>query len=114
MTVVHLELARRLTFPAASLLHTEMGWRMRVVLSWQRLVRAGKVREMRRASPVWVAAERCRVRSLSVRYQSQVAAGGDWQSDGKRLRGQAYSWRAQEETARHLHVTSGAAAVIAR
>ena len=107
-------LARRLTFLAASLLRTELGWRMCVVLSWQRLVRAGKVRDMRRASPMWVAAERCRVHGLSERYQSQVAASGVWRTDNKRLRGCTYSWREQEEAVRQLSVTSGAAAVIAR
>ena len=112
--MVHLALARRLTFPTASLLHTELGWRMRVVLSWQRLVRAGKVREVRRASPMWVATERCRIHGLSVQYQSQVAADGVWQSANKRQRGQTYSWCEQEEAVRQMRVTSGAAVVIAR
>ena len=113
--LVHLTLARRLSIPRESLLYSEAGWRARVVLSWLRLVRAGKVRAARRVSPMWVAAERDRVRDLTVAYRAQTATeGGEWGSDAKRVRGQTYAWRAQAEVIGRLHVTSGAAAVIAR
>ena len=48
VTLVHLTLAHRLSIPRESLLYSEAGWRARVVLSWLRLVRAGKVRAARR------------------------------------------------------------------
>ena len=85
---------------------------MRVVLQWQRLVRAGKVRAIRRVSPMWESAERHRRRRLSERYRSQTMVGGVWQSNGKRARGQMYSWCEQEAAVRRMGVTSGAAAVI--
>jgi hypothetical protein len=112
--LVHFALARRLVLPEESVLYTELGWRMRVVLLWQRPVRAGKVGTARRGSPAWLAAERQRVHSLAERYRSQVTVDGDWQCSGKRARGQGYAWRTQDETASQLHVTSGAAAVISR
>ena len=112
--LVHLTLARRLSIPRESLLYSEAGWRVRVVLSWQRLVRAGKVRAARRCSPMWVAAERDRVHDLTAAYRAQTATEGEWRSDAKRARSQTYEWRAQAEVAGRLHVTSGAAAVIAQ
>ena len=115
VTLVHLTLARRLSIPQESLLYSEAGWCARVVLNWLRLVRAGKVRAARRVSPMWVAAEQDRVRDLTVAYRAQTATeGGEWGSDAKRVRGQSYEWRAQAEVIGRLHVTSGAAAVIAR
>ena len=114
VSMVHHTLARRLAFPSASLIFSEAGWRARMVLSWLRLVRAGKVRVMRRASPMWMAAERDRVRGQAETYRRQTAAEGEWQDGNKRMRGHAYGWGAQESVAARLGATSGAAAVVVR
>ena len=114
VSMVHHTLARRIAFPSESLLLSEAGWRVRMVLSWMRLVRAGKVRVMRRTSPAWMAAERDRVRSLEETYRRQTAADGEWQGGNKRMRGHVYGWGAQETVAARLGATSGAAAVVVR
>ena len=52
-------LARRLSFDTnGSMWTTEYGWQLRMLLAWQRLVRAGKVTQARRGSSVALA--RCR------------------------------------------------------
>ena len=58
----HHILARRLTFGSGTGLYSEVGWRLRVILLWQRLVRADKVRHTRSRSAMWPAT-RARARS---------------------------------------------------
>ena len=112
----HHTLARRLEIGDISALGTEAGWRMRVLLTWQRLVRAEKVQRQRRGSEIWQEAER-RWHSRKVAgYTTTLQRHEDWAaSDGKRKRGQAYDWHAQQDIMDASEgTTSGAAAVIAR
>ena len=61
-------LARRLTFDGeGSVWEAEEGWRMRMVLAWQRLVAGGRVRVARRRSSAWQAAERRKMEATAQR-----------------------------------------------
>ena len=61
-------LARRLLFDGdGSLWATEAGWRMRMVLAWQRLVAGGRVWTARRRSSKWQADERRRMQAVAQR-----------------------------------------------
>ena len=101
----HAPLARRLQFSdAGSAMMAEAGWRLRVMLAWQRLVRAEVVHRRRRCSPLWRAAERRRLRRMvSVQWGCEVRGSA-----------QSFQWHNEEDVAMARHVTSGAAAVIAR
>ena len=109
----HHVLARRLTFRSGTGLYSEEGWRVRVILQWQRLVRAAKVRRARASGPMWRAAEQHRQRRIATQ-QAAANADADWYSDPSRERGQRYEWRAEEHIRSTTGATSGAAAVIAR
>ena len=86
---------------------------MRVILLWQRLVRADKVRHTRSRSPMWRAAEQHRRRRIATQHEV-TGNDADWYSDPRHERGQRYGWRAQEHISSTTGATSGAAAVIAR
>ena len=76
-SLTHHTLAKRLAIPDVSAWQTEAGWRIRVLLKWQRLVRAGKVKARRRRSQMWLAAEQERRRALTEAYAQQTARQGD-------------------------------------
>ena len=105
-------LARRLVFGAgASAVHEAGGWSVRVMLAWQRLVRAGKVHHARmRRGSAWREGEKARVaaRLLGMPTRAAVAAAGLACSM------QTYEWAAEEAIAAAQHTSSGAACVIAR
>ena len=108
-------LAKRLVFTGPTRYLSGAGWRVRMVLAWQRLVRAGKVRQRRRSAPLWRAAEQERVRRLAGLQAAEVRRGAaaGW-ATGAGYGGTRYEWRLQEEIAGSSGVTSGAAAVLAR
>ena len=112
---LHMTLAKRLTLSGPTHYLSETGWRVRMVLAWQRLVRAEKVRKKRRRAPMWREAERGRISRLAERQSMEVRRSeGEWMAETGRERGVRYEWRLQEETARDMNVTSGAAAVLAK
>ena len=64
---------------------------------------------------MWREAEQDRISTLAGRY---AASSGwevtDWGAEDGQIRGVRYEWRRQEEAAREMGVTSGAAAVLAK
>ena len=101
-------LARRLSFDTnGSMWTTEYGWQLRMLLAWQRLVRAGKVAQARRGSSVWRDAEAKRLSAMA-----RTAWEGAMPS--KRGRVEGFAWRDETTVAREQNVTSGAAAVLVR
>ena len=103
-----LYLARRLSFDTnGSMWTTEYGWQLRMLLAWQRLVRAGKVTQARRGSSVWRDAEAKRLSAMA-----RTAWEGAMPS--KRGRVEGFAWRDETTVAREQNVTSGAAAVLVR
>ena len=98
------------------MINTEVGWRVRVLLKWQRLVRAEKVRQQRRRSEIWRSAERQWHARRVAGYAAELQRHEDWTDrSGKRQRGQTYSWSEQQEVMDTSEgTTSGAAAVVAR
>ena len=77
---------------------------MRVLLTWQRLVRAEVVQKRRKASPKWRAAERKRLQNmLNIRWANEMQGSA-----------QAFHWREEEAMALQHNIGSGAATVIAR
>ena len=108
-------LARRVAFSTDGLSHwaTETGWRLRVLLTWMRLVRGGKVKKGRRQYPMWREAERNRIIDLTRRYRLET--GNEQGQDGTSRMTKTYAWGEQEAmSAAHNGMTSGAAAVLAR
>ena len=113
--LMHHTLAQRLDLTRPTIWHTEQGWRARVLFTWQRLVRAGRVRKTRRGSDMWQQAERNRMAHITNQYRDQMQQEGDWVMDNTHIRGQRYDWHAQADAQRHHQgATSGAAAIIAR
>ena len=114
-TLVHMTLAKRLVFTGPTKYASGGGGQVRMILAWQRLVRAGKVRQARWRAPMWREAEQDRISTLAERQAASIEQeGADWGAAAKRPRGVRYEWRRQEETAREMGVTSGAAAVLAK
>ena len=109
-------LARRLTFTPGhtSMWGREAGWRMRMILSWLRLVRAGKIQRSRRESPMWREGERIRISTVAASYKREVRRDESWADDVSQVRGQRYAWGAEEALQARSNVSSGAAAIIAR
>ena len=89
-------LARRLTFTPGhtSMWGREAGWRMRMILSWLRLVRAGKIQRSRRESPMWREGERIRISTVAASYKREVRRDESWADDVSQIRGQRYAWGA--------------------
>ena len=114
--MTHLALAKRLTFASdgTSIWTGERGWRMRMLLAWQRLVRAPKVAISRRRSDMWREGEQHRVAYLSERYKMELHTDEDWADNTTRVRGQRYHWDAEADMQTQHRVSSGAAAVLAR
>lgn len=107
-TVGESALARRLSFGVqneGSGWALEEGWKVRVLLTWQRLVRGGVVRRARRNSPLWLAAQQNRFRQLAQLRRSDE----DIPSSST-----TYEWVQEDEIMREQGVTSGAAAAIMR
>lgn len=99
-------LARRLKFACSgSAWATEAGWQVRVLLAWQRLVRAGVVRRARQRSPVW---RQQRQQHLRRRVHASTGAEGIASSVTHFDHGR------EEQIAAERAVSSGAAAVLAR
>ena len=97
-------LARRLQFhDTVSHYGTEVGWRMRAVFTWMRIVRAAKVQQARRRSSTWRANEQHRLHQLHEHSQTAPITTP--------VR-QPYTWREQTEISIDTGATSGAAAVI--
>ena len=109
-------LARRLGFAPdnMSLWASEPAWRVRMVFAWQRLVRAGKVQQGRKRSPMWREGERGRVGALAAQHKRETGRDADWASDSARARGQQYTWDLEAAIQEQRSVSNGAAAVMAR
>ena len=111
----HHTLARRLEIGDTSAIGSEKGWQMRVMLVWQRLVRAGKVQHQRRKSDIWREAERRWCAQRAAGYATLLQRREDWAVSGARTRGHVYDWHKQQRVMDLCDgTTSGAAAVIAR
>ena len=97
-------LARRLQFnDTVSHYGTEVGWRIRAVFTWMRIVRAAKVQRARRRSGTWRANEQHRLHQI---YESSQTTPITTQ-----IR-RPYTWHEQTEISSDTGATSGAAAVI--
>ena len=112
----HHTLARRLKIENTSMIGTELGWRVRVLLKWQRLVRAEKIQRQRRQHEIWRSAERRWHARRMEEHTEVLQQCNDWgDRSEKRKRGHAYNWDKQQEVMdANKGTTSGAAAVIAR
>ena len=86
-------------------LHAEEGWQTRVLLTWMRLVHAGKVHERRRGNHAW--------RERDQHAKSQVAVLA-WEGAMPGERCAKFSHAREEEVSTERGVTSGAASVIVR
>ena len=97
-------LARRLQFnDTVSHYGTEVGWRIRAIFTWMRIVRAAKVQQARRRSTSWRENEQHRLHQLHERSQTAPIT--------THVR-QPYTWHEQTEISNDTGATSGAAAVI--
>ena len=97
-------LARRLTFnDTASHYGTAVGWRMRAILTWMRLVRADKVKQARRRSDTWRTNEQRRLHQSYANNQATPLTAHMHQP---------YTWREQAQISTDTGASSGAAAVI--
>ena len=97
-------LARRLQFnDTVSHYGTEVGWRIRAIFTWMRIVRAAKIRQARRHSGTWRANEQHRLHQLHERSQTVPIT--------TQIR-RPYTWREQTDISSDTGATSGAAAVI--
>ena len=116
VNMTHLALAKRLTFASdgTSIWSSERGWRMRMLLAWQRLVRAPKVTRSRKGSDMWREGEQHRVANLSEQYKTELHTDEDWADNTDRVRGQRYHWDTEADMQTQHQVSSGAAAVLAR
>jgi len=105
-------LARRLEFgEGAGTLYAEVGWPVRVMLAWQRLVRAGKIRRLRmRRGSAWLEGEAARIAAGLRGLPTQAAADEAGLPSSMR----SYTWADEEAIAAEHHITSGAACVRAR
>ena len=123
----HAPLARRLKFPAKpSVWAGEPGWRVRMVLAWQRLVRQDAVRLRRRRSPQGRAEAKARVDStIYLGWSNSAHTLGvqayDWREELKEYNSthtpsaRVYDWREElTEQARGRNMGSGASAVLVR
>ena len=106
-----LRLARRLEFgPGGSRWRAEEGWRMRMLLAWMRLCRAGAVAKARQRSGRWQRQERERRGA-----QAWTAWEGTTSSAPRQTTGWHEDCPVLREAIERQHgATSGAAAVIAR
>ena len=112
--LIHMTLAKRLVFGPTHYM-TDMGWQIRMLLTWQRLVRAGKVCQQRKHAPMWKEAERGRRHRLTEQQEAAVRRGEEeWMVETGQVRGVRYDWKQQDDTMRDRGVTSGAAAVLSR
>ena len=82
---------------------TEVGWRIRAIFTWMRIVRAAKVQQARRRSSTWRENEQHRLHQLHERSQTAPIT--------THVR-QPYTWHEQTEISNDTGATSGAAAVI--
>ena len=111
-----LSLARRLRFApdGMSVWAGEAGWRVRMLFAWQRLIRAGKVQQGRRRSPMWREGERHRVAAMVEQHRLELRNDEDWATDSTSARGQRYAWDLEASIQAQHGVNNGAAAVMAR
>jgi len=113
--LIHMTLAKRLVFMGPTKYASGGSWQVRMILAWQRLVRAGKVHRARWRAPMWREAEQDRISTLAGRHAASSGwEATDWGAAAGQIRGVRYEWRRQEEAAREMGVTSGAAAVLAK
>ena len=97
-------LARRLAFQRHTMEDgTDVGWRMQAILTWMRLIRADKVKQIRCRSDTWRANEQ---RRLHQSYANNQAAPLTAHMH------QPYTWQEQTQISTDTGASSGAAAVI--
>ena len=109
-------LARRLVFRETSSWVTEAAWRVKVIFTWMRLVRSGKIKRMRAQSKTWQTREqRRRVEATKIIWPGGSVTPAE---EGERARikrerqlliAHHNAWQYESES-----ITSGAAAVRAR